>query len=489
MVYWKSAFGLGALLRVSQYPQKPITKLHTTIRFTAAQKSSATYVPTDDGDHDPTIDLITLRRRTIPNEFSRISRKRAPESEDEKNPNESEEKLIDQSDKNVAHVSAPPASAASTPSIEKQSRPRVRDTKTILKLVDQLANAVDTSQHQASKPILKKNNQREGQDSSKGSASTPHDRVDPHLVQYLKSVHPKPLKHLTSHDSSHTKPSRQDLDIEFLRPDDIRSNYLFRSQSVGSESKNKDINSARVTSGAAGYVSEHLVDADIQHLKLTSSGANVVIPRPILVKLIEQTISLSGAAVHGDDVVIERYSPTWHRFARLLRTSDLHKISTLKSQISFQASSTQNATGKKPDQIGTVDSDPGKSAVRSIPQSAEISTPSLTEREYIILTLDTKKKRVVATRFRRLLDLSSNVPISSSEDLLNVENLNMYTFLQTSQLTVSCRYLPDLKHLDLEGFYITAARKSGIVLSRKLAPENLAGTHTTGWLQRFLKRM
>jgi hypothetical protein len=485
MVCWKSASSLAVLLRVSRYPSKTIPKLTTTVHFTAAQKSSTPFVPTDDGDHDLDIDLITLRRRTIPDKGSRISGKNIQEWENERRPYQ---QSIDRQNKTVTDVATPPIVIATTLPEGKQSLSRTRDTKTRLQLVDQLANATDMSHLQASTPTLK-GNQREGQGLRRGLVDTSCDNVDPRLVRYLKSIHSKPPKTFTRHIEGNAKPSRQDLDIEFLRPDDIRSNYLSRRQSADSDRKNKDICVSGVASGVAGDVPEHLVDAGIQHLKLTSSDANVVIPRPILVQLIEQTISLSGAAVQGDDVVIERYSPTWHRFARLLRTSDLHKISTLKPQASLQAPSTPKITDKTSEQVDIMDANLKRTVINPNASSkAEFSTPTFTEREYIILTLEAKKKRVVTTRFRRLLDLSSSVPIPSSEDLLKVESLNLYTYFQAFQLTVSCRYLPHLKHLDLEGFFLIAASESGIVLSRKLDSENVAGTHAAGWLRRFLKR-
>jgi hypothetical protein len=52
--------------------------------------------------------------------------------------------------------------------------------------------------------------------------------------------------------------------------------------------------------------------------------------------------------------------------------------------------------------------------------------------------------------------------------------------------THSCRYLSYLKPLEIEGFYITAASESGIVLSRNLNAADISGDGNTGWLDRLL---
>jgi hypothetical protein len=151
--------------------------------------------------------------------------------------------------------------------------------------------------------------------------------LDPYLIQYLKSLQFKPKESL-SHERA---ASQQDLDVEFLRPNDIRATY-------NNPIKRRDLNPNEQPPavGSPSYnpsvIPEHIIDTGIQKLKLTTSGNKIIIPRSTLLRLIEQTITLSGAGLHGDDVIIERYSPTWHRFARLLRTSDLHKISKMESQ-------------------------------------------------------------------------------------------------------------------------------------------------------------
>jgi hypothetical protein len=156
---------------------------------------------------------------------------------------------------------------------------------------------------------------------------TERGNLDPYLIQYLKSLHSKPKERL-SHERS---ASQQDLDVEFLRPDDIRATYNIPIKK-GESTPYQQPPAVESPPSNPGVIPEHIIDAGIQKLKLTTSGNKVIIPRSTLLRLIEQTITLSGAAQHGDDVIIERYSPTWHRFARLLRTSDLHKISKLESQ-------------------------------------------------------------------------------------------------------------------------------------------------------------
>ena len=92
------------------------------------------------------------------------------------------------------------------------------------------------------------------------------------------------------------------------------------------KSSTSDINTP---SGEPAEIPEHVINGGVERLKLKSMGNTVIIPRSVLKRLIERTITLSGASILGENVVIERYSPTWHRFARLLRTSDLDKISSL----------------------------------------------------------------------------------------------------------------------------------------------------------------
>jgi hypothetical protein len=197
-----------------------------------------------------------------------------------------------------------------------------------------------------------------------------------------------------------------------------------------------DVKIDHAASGEPGTIPDHLIHAGIQHLNLTSSAGKVVIPRGMLVRLIEQTINLSGAAVHGDDVVIERYSPTWHRFARLLRTSDLHKISMSIDLTNVLPPHSQEKNHRAPPETQELTSKKSKETpiateppVECLNANSQPSPSAVVEREYVILALDARKKKVVTTRFRRLLDGSSNVPISSSESLLKVEHLNKYVTL------------------------------------------------------------
>jgi hypothetical protein len=48
------------------------------------------------------------------------------------------------------------------------------------------------------------------------------------------------------------------------------------------------------------------------------------------------------------------------------------------------------------------------------------------------------------------------------------------------------RYLPHLKPLESEGFYISAASESGIVLSRDLNTHESSREAEKGWLRRLL---
>jgi hypothetical protein len=169
----------------------------------------------------------------------------------------------------------------------------------------------------------------------------------------------------------------------------------------------------------------------IEHLP-PSIDNKVVIPRPVLVRLIEQTITLSGASVHGNDVVIERYSPTWHRFARLLRTSDLHKISTLGEQNRLKAKTPIKKDANQDNSRLLADDPMAADAVspnthrRSASESSNLMPEPFIEREYVILALDAKKKRVSLSRFRRLLDGSTEDTSPSAEALLKVESLDRY---------------------------------------------------------------
>ena len=266
--------------------------------------------------------------------------------------------------------------------------------------------------------------------------------LDPYLVPYLKSLQSKSSSSSKPPVSVDNHPNKHDLDIEFLRPNDVRATYVCRKKKTNVDKDGGDTNGRKTASGEPGTIPDYLIHAGIQHLNLSSSDGKVVIPRGVLVRLIEQTINLSGAAVCGDDVVIERYSPTWHRFARLLRTSDLHKIST-STEVLNPADSTHNGDSKQPDMQDTTYQGPNGNTTRVIPPPLQpkdeptTSTNTIVEHEYVILALDTRKKRVITTRFRRLLDGSSTVPLPSSESLLKVEHLNKYLHFSRLGLTIA----------------------------------------------------
>lgn len=252
--------------------------------------------------------------------------------------------------------------------------------------------------------------------------------LDPYLEHYLRTLPSKSQTHAKSQIIPERNPSRQDRDVEFLHPNDVRATYNLSHQSTNMIQRS--IGTANDLA-APGHIPDNVVDAGIQRLKLPFSGDRVLIPRAVLGRLIEQTITLSGAAIHGDDVVIERYSPTWHRFARLLRTSDLDKISALAKP--------NRVAPKYPKKV-EVEEGKTESVVPEIVKLSEIQSPSVQrninkdrqhdaskthdEREYVILALDNKKKRVVSTRFRRLLDGAPQDAPLSSDSLLKVECLN-----------------------------------------------------------------
>ena len=223
----------------------------------------------------------------------------------------------------------------------------------------------------------------------------------------------------------------QDLDVDSLRPADLRSSYRDRKFKSSIAHGDNPRLSSRGPSGEPGMIPDRWTQANIKALNLPPSGGQVVIPRVLLVRLIEETINLSGAAVRGSDVVIERYSPTWHRFARLLRTSDLHKISRLTTHDrSDSATSSGAGDFHLPKNLETSEStSPTMTAFES---AASINTPpkidsdlsAVTEREYVVLAVDSKKSRIISTRFSRLLDGSSEPTPVCTKDLLKVEHLD-----------------------------------------------------------------
>ena len=268
--------------------------------------------------------------------------------------------------------------------------------------------------------------------------------LDPQLVEYLKSLKPKTPPKPTRPNLLDRNPFPQDTDLDSLSPSDIRATYIAPARLKPKrppQTATTQPTSSTSTSTPDQAAPEHLVNAGIDHLELLQGGGKVVIPRSALVQLIEQTITLSGAAMHGDDVIIERYSPTWHRFARLLRTSDLHKISSLRPAKSFKPKQVkQVATPKTTETAAQAVESTGSSEKDTSSQFAgkeEVPKPpaSLVEHEYVVLTLDTRKKRVSTTRFRRLLDGTQQITPPPPDTLLKVEMLDKYLRLR-SQLIV-----------------------------------------------------
>ena len=491
MVLWRSTSSFAVLLQISKSPPKTVPRSVTSSApvFGAARIRSSPLIPRDDGDHDPEIDLITLRRRVgqdfTPKQSSGVSEK----NELETKPKSKEEGHSDRISESI--VTHPPVSAASpTSTTISKSAEEISPSNVGRGLLKEASTTFGgaslKSDMSASKDL-----HRGGSTRDSWSSNTSINNLDPCLVPYLRSLQSKPSNSTEHQVPLHGQPSQQDLDVDLLRPNDIRATYASRKKRTYSHKENGSIDAIKRTSGEPGIVPDHLIHAGIQHLNLPSSDGKVVIPKTVLLRLIEQTINLSGAAVHGDDVIIERYSPTWHRFARLLRTSDLHKISTLtESPVSIPVNSKQKTEPPGIQSVSSQESKEQSAFNQPVPhlKGDPLSSPqTVMEREYVILALDTRKKRVVNTRFRRLLDGSSTVTLPSSESLLKVQHLNKFAHFQL-KLIRSCRYLPYLKPLEIEGFYVTAASESGIVLSRNLNSDDTSGGATRGWIQRLLGR-
>ena len=399
----------AVLLRVSLRKPRPAK------RVVARNSSPAAVPPRDDGDHDPEIDLVTLRRKR-PSKFnSSILSREATDTA--KPPADCPE--FD------AVSSKPPSPAGQNPgshhtSQAENSVPHSWSTHTKIQ-AGQLSST--SSDSPLSSPSITRN-----MGSSPYTSSV--DTLDPYLIHYLKSLRSKSSKSPKPPITEPNHPSPQDLDVDSLRPVDIRSIYRQRKSRSGMGPKDSQRASTGTPSGEPGLIPDHVTHAKIENLNLPSSGGKVVIPKALLVRLIEETINLSGAAVRGDDVIIERYSPTWHRFARLLRTSDLHKISSLsQSQYSDCPPRSDNDVFSLGTALETSESisgtklhGPVKSGVSTDKINSEV--PEVTEHEYIVLALDSKKSRVISTRFSRLLDGPVVIAPVSTEDLLKVEHLN-----------------------------------------------------------------
>jgi hypothetical protein len=491
MVLWRSTSSFALLLQISRSPPKTVPRSVTSITplFPAACIRSSPLIPRDN-DHDPEIDLITLRRRVATEFISKRSLEVTEKNEPETKPKSKEERPSDRISEPI--VMPPRVSAASSNSTTTSES---NEENTPYKVGHALPKEGNTAFDRSSlipDTSASKDFDRGGSNGVNSQPNNPSiNNLDPFLVPYLRSLQSKPSKLAKRPVSLDRQPGQQDLDIDLLRPNDIRATYISRTKRAHGCKENGSVDTIKSTSGEPGIIPDHLIHAGIQHLNLPSSDGKVVIPKSVLLRLIEKTINLSGAAVHGDDVIIERYSPTWHRFARLLRTSDLHKISTLTdSPVSTRVNHKQKTGLPEFKDVPRQESKEQAAFSQPVPglKGDSSSSPQpVMEREYVILALDTRKKRVATTRFRRLLDGSSNVTLPSSESLLKVEHLNKFAHFHL-KLIRSSRYLPYLKPLETEGFYVTAAGESGIVLSRNLNPDDAVGDATDGWLRRLLGR-
>ena len=451
MVCWRVSSGFSVLLRVRKHPPhiprsvnqsfSPAAAVSSTTNSTpssasAAEKESASYVPPrDDGDHDSDIDLITLRRRhplsSSQNDGSKTPTEsktqsstpnQEPSASDSTRPAQSGEIAGGRATADIPIIKVPPPMAES---VDQKAQSQTRTESSI--------RDEDTLKH----PSFRKR-----------EIDFKPTTMDSDLMRYLARKEISQIKSKRQPRAPvimESKRNREDLDVDSLRPTDIRKSYISRRRSKLDEPVEI---APELPSGEAAEVPEHLVDTGIQQLKLTSSGNSVVIARSVLRNLIEKTITLSGAALSGEDVIIERYSPTWHRFARLLRTSDLHKISALQDAKASDISPTTEEREKTNDYVtntktesanlvppeSTKSSDSDKDTIlnkESIanqePATGAIKTPTPSrEREIVILSLDPKKKKVISSRFRRLFNELPTKDKPAPDALLSVESLNKY---------------------------------------------------------------
>lgn len=417
------------LLRLSRYPSRIVPRAGTTASPSSkAPRSSSQYIPRDDGDHDPDVDLITLRRQsssakaptTHPTEF------RQTENDSE---SDQTEKVKDgaskRQDEPIINTSFPPTQSLSPLARgmwEESSGPKapsdITDESDIHPLLS--TSPPDTFPQKFDSAV------RFRGEPKPANVDVQSRSVDPYLLHYLETVQPKYQTRSKRPISAKRKYSKQDSDIEFLQPNDIRATYAAKERQTQSEKASHDTITSIFTSRESGEDSGYSVNSGLQLLNIPSSGSRVVIPRAVLTRLIEQTINLSGAAVNGDSVVIERYSPTWHRFARLLRTSDLHKISRIKTQDPNPSQAGINTNILRIERDNTTDQTLKEASRQAQQETSSHPIGSISEREYVVLALDIRKRKVVSTRFRRLLDGSSEISPPPSESLLKVEFLNRH---------------------------------------------------------------
>lgn len=279
-------------------------------------KSSSSQLPKDDGDHDNNIDLITLRRRSTPQRVSS-----PPEASQESKRLQTTATKFDEFSENSV------LAEEQAPKIPEFAYPQPRDVSIHPHPPEgNLARSTEPKEGLSSNAHKAMHNQSLQPETESLSPS-----LDPYLLHYLKSVESSRRKGgVKPTIVLENKTSRNDLDVESLRPIDVRTSYMPKKKGMTEDLKaSSTSNDINTSSGEPAEIPEHIINGGVERLKLKSMGNTVIIPRSVLIRLIERTITLSGASISGENVIIERYSPTWHRFARLLRTSDLDKISSL----------------------------------------------------------------------------------------------------------------------------------------------------------------
>jgi hypothetical protein len=423
---WRSSSSAKVLLRISgcTAPITPRTVANTTASFASPPRSTTSPTsPRDEGDHDSDIDLITLRRRTLrekshqPTSSSYVATGHVPDLPS-RNPVAKSVGIVKP---RIRHIDSPAQPQS------QHARPSGHDTPLEIEPLSQLIKQSDPTTDASATTLTQKDI---------GVNLKPHptnySKLDPYLIKYLESLRPEPGSLPRRPVLEPQQPSQRDSDIDRLQPSDIRATYFTatnRESHLNQQPAVEDIQDGRFR--GSNWMKDPRAYSGIEHLP-PSIDNKVVIPRPVLVRLIEQTITLSGASVHGNDVVIERYSPTWHRFARLLRTSDLHKISTLGEQNRLKAKTPIKKDANQDNSRLLADDPMAADAVspnthrRSASESSNLMPEPFIEREYVILALDAKKKRVSLSRFRRLLDGSTEDTSPSAEALLKVESLDRY---------------------------------------------------------------
>ena len=560
MWYWNPAFAV--FLRTARSHPRVAQSILNSARTCgyAKPKAPPPQVPKDEGDHDPDIDLITLRRRSA-------STQKQSQTESSK-PLPFRIPIVDASEEPHKHKrGAVPPKLPPRPKVE----PIQQDTKPTppkapipieehARTAEEPPVSPSSTSGVAPKPSASPDHH---QAENPRAEPPPSVTIETLLERFLKpQTPPKVFPELPKRAPQEPLPKAflpEDADMDLLRPHDIRVKYLRASLARNGKNKSNNHhpnNNSQISnvplrsSGVVGDVPEHEADSRIRRLGLRAEDSRVIIPRPILSRLIEDTITLSGASIQGDDVIIQRYSPTWHRFARLLRTSDLHKISSSRSSGPPPMPRESRETGTTNAEISTVaeieqlpkemKAEPQEKEAKREAEASELSNPSPEQtvaqtsqpanpkiekdreyiflipeeakgeqpakevkpeplpkeskteaeareptspsseqtfiqttnpstpviekdREYIVLSLNSRKRKVISSKFRKLLDPVSDSGLKSSEGLLKVEYLDRFNLIQRN---LTSRYIPHLKSLESEGFYIIAATESGIILCK-----------------------